>query len=85
MNPAPRIGKCGAKKNLPDERSSIKNLDSWSDSSVPLNRGRIWHLSHAGGCQGFTGPNPSTFLDKREYERTGSKCRSSFYNVKILF
>jgi hypothetical protein len=38
-----------------------------------------WHLNTlpCDGCQGFIGPNPSAFLDKRPGSETGSKERGA--------
>lgn len=41
-----------------------------------------WHLafflSKTAGCQGFTGPIPSTFLDRIAFKRTDAKINDCF-------
>jgi hypothetical protein len=66
------------KKALPNGQKSFDMISIFklgSDLSVPsrLNRdGWNWHLAfricEKAGCQGFTGPLPSAFLDKQVKE-----------------
>ena len=44
--------------------------------------GTLFRVSRT-GCQGFAGPFPSAFLDKR-YLKSFGKCKAGFLDYKIL-